>query len=180
MDSSTYAYLAGFFDGEGSISIERSGTNSQSLRIQAVNTDPRPIELLHNAFAGNFRSDQYRGKTKDGRDHKPIYIWRVANTLAKDALVAMLPYLTVKRERAEIAIAFERLRQQHHDLYAYQRHPDDAWQAREDLRGRMLMLNNRICGVPHRPRPRPVGRVNRSLRAGRLGNVVQIQRKEVS
>lgn len=178
MESTIYAYLAGFFDGEGSIAIERAGLNSQSLRIQAVNTDPRPIEMLQNVFAGNFRSTQYRGKTKDGRDYKPIYIWRASNTLAKDALASMLPYLTVKRERAEIAIAFERLRQQHHDLYAYQRHPDEAWQAREDLRGRMLALNNRISGVPHRQRPVPTGRVNRALRAGRMGAVVQIQRKE--
>ena len=179
MDSTTYAYLAGFFDGEGSISIERAGMNSQSLRINAVNTDPRPIEMLQRVFAGNFRSTLFRGRTKDGREYRPTYHWRVSSTLAKDALEAMLPYLTVKRERAEIAIAFERLRQQHHSLYEYQRHPDEAWQAREDLRGLMLTLNNRVCGVPHRPRPVPVGKINRSLRAGRMGNIIQIQKQEV-
>ncbi|KKL77327.1 hypothetical protein LCGC14_2036070, partial [marine sediment metagenome] len=56
--SGNVSYLAGFFDGEGSISsnLKYAGKNKRpasiSLRVCAYNTDPSPIRLFHSEFGG--------------------------------------------------------------------------------------------------------------------------------
>jgi hypothetical protein len=102
-------YLAGFFDGEGCIGIRKPslhGVRSDlyALWIGVSNTDPRPLQYFVKAFGGSVRGP-YHGK----RNHKPIYQWKVCSRQAENSLRAMLPYLIVKKDRAEIGIAHREL-----------------------------------------------------------------------
>lgn len=107
-------WAAGFFDGEGSVMIarERQKRNSGGaiyyfrLIIGASNTDVEPLNRLVALFGG-FIIDG--GVRRSGQ--KPTFLWRLASDKAADALVEMLPYLTVKKEQARVGIEFQPLRQ---------------------------------------------------------------------
>jgi hypothetical protein len=96
-------YLAGFFDGEGCISIVRDKTRlgniSYRLRISANQVDRQPIDLLKECFGGLIQVTK-----KSNPKHRPIYSWQQHSQKALSTLVLMLPYLRVKKEQAEFAI----------------------------------------------------------------------------
>lgn len=101
------AYLAGFFDGEGSIQIpsrtpRRSGKSIYSLDISCANAHPRPIEMFYRFFGGRVSSSR-----RNERCHVS-YQWRAHGSDAATILEALAPYLQVKAEQARIAVGFQR------------------------------------------------------------------------
>lgn len=117
MDKLTLAYLAGVIDSDGSISIRRStyamrkrgdaGAPIYSERITVRQVTPQAIELLHATFAGyRYTSDP---SAKRGR---PLEGWEVTDKRAHLALVALLPYLRIKRRQAENCLALRALKEQ--------------------------------------------------------------------
>ena len=104
------AYLAGFFDGEGSISLHRysclrSGHLNPKYKvvISCVNTDRVPVARLQTNFGGALRLVPRRNPR-----HKPVWRWDGGASVALRALKAMLPYLTIKAERAKLVLEFQR------------------------------------------------------------------------
>ena len=95
------AYLAGFFDGEGCIAINRVRS---SLYLQVVQTrDREPLDRFHAMFGGRvFLSNR---RTLSGRT---VWTWQLHAEPMFTALEAMLPYLTVKRDEARIALQYKR------------------------------------------------------------------------
>jgi hypothetical protein len=91
------AYLAGFFDGEGTIALSES-----SLHINVAQVDPAPLQKLVNAFGGSVRIKKSTGNPR----HRTVSTWDLSSTKAANALEAMLPYLWVKRDEAVIALGF--------------------------------------------------------------------------
>ena len=100
----TLAYLAGFFDGEGCVYILRSRRGSRihfGLEISFTNGDVEPLKLAKNIFGGQITGSH------DGRSTcKAIHRLRIRSNQAAKALEQMLPYLRVKRYRAELGIEF--------------------------------------------------------------------------
>ena len=104
------AYLAGAIDSDGSIGIRRStyamrvtGDSRQptfSERICLKQVTPQIPQLLKETFGGSLMM-QAPSATKG----RPLYYWESTNRAAADALVAMLPYLRIKRAQAENALA---------------------------------------------------------------------------
>jgi hypothetical protein len=96
------AYLAGFFDGEGSVSITRKKTKGPMpqhvLQVSVAQIDLRPLSLLREAFGGNIYP---QGKAK-----RNCWAWMVAAQKARPVLQGLLPYLLVKKRDAEIGLAF--------------------------------------------------------------------------
>ncbi len=93
------AYIAAMVDGEGCISITEKG-NARGVRITVVNTYKPMIEWLW-AFGGTISSREPR---TIGR--KMIYEWRICKRADATALLeAILPYMQIKRKRAECALA---------------------------------------------------------------------------
>lgn len=97
-------YLAGFFDGEGNITIARLGKYKRStLRVSVVNTDMTVLRLIHGVYGGCFYLND--------RCNRPAQC-KVAGRLtwngeaAYNLLCEMYPYLIVKAERAKLAIEF--------------------------------------------------------------------------
>ena len=94
------AYLAGFFDGEGTISIQPHSMNKNSVivMVAACQVDPRPIMLLKELFGGSVMHRE------NGENCKMIWKWSVCHKAAEIFLKQITPFLIVKREKAEIAL----------------------------------------------------------------------------
>ena len=110
-NSETISYLAGFFDGEGSVYIMK-GKNSQGnpaffLEISFTNSNREVLEYAQSLF---------KGKITESKDPRPlkkmVYRLRIRSNQALDALKQMLPFLKVKKEQAKMGIKFQELLKQ--------------------------------------------------------------------
>lgn len=102
-DAASYsAWAAGFFDGEGSVSIRY-----KSPRVQAVQVRREPLDRLVDLFGGSIG-------VRERDDHETwqdVHVWTVGGAAGcVRFLTATLPWLTVKRATATVALAYcERL-----------------------------------------------------------------------
>src|ERR1035438_1061932 len=110
-DKAKYGYLAGIVDGEGTITICRSEyvakktgnpTIGYSVKVQVKNTDVRLMKWLKSRFGGEYYSDN----SKRPSNWKDSYVWFHASESKQELLLAILPYLIVKREQALVALEF--------------------------------------------------------------------------
>lgn len=99
--SECIAYLAGFFDGEGSISFNtdhRSGYQYYDLRIGQ--TVEKPLYEYVKMFGGKI----YK-RTQLTRGGKPYYTYRVVDQdLIVQILICLYPHLIVKEEKAQAVL----------------------------------------------------------------------------
>lgn len=100
-------YIAGFFDGEGSIGLYTSGGRLHYLKVQLAqnetNSSRRVLELICERFGG-FISRQVTatGRTKLN--------WQVSSAKAAVFLRTIQPFLILKAEQAWIATEWEQNR----------------------------------------------------------------------
>lgn len=103
------AYAAGVIDSDGCIGVNRStyamrvrGDASQAVyseRITMKQVEPQAVELLHRLFGG------HRGMTDpSAKRGRPLHTWHIHSAIAGKALVALLPFLRIKKAQAENAI----------------------------------------------------------------------------
>ena len=128
-DKAVYGYLAGIVDGEGTITICRSENNvnrkkdyvtkSGEIRsceynytgigyhatIRVKNTDIRLMKWLVSRFGGEYYADRH-SKNPTWKDS---YKWYYAAKSKEGFILAILPYLVIKREQALTALEFLRL-----------------------------------------------------------------------
>jgi hypothetical protein len=106
----TLAYVAGLFDGEGSIVIRccagrtKQRNPSYGLQVGITNTDRELIEWLRGTFGGHISDNSHcpsRGK------QRPCWAWRLVSREAHAFLQVILPYLRTKKPQAVIAIEFQ-------------------------------------------------------------------------
>lgn len=100
MDNS---YLAGFFDGEGCISLIRIGKTKYFQIVATItNTDLSILEKIKERFGG----DIHMGK-KIKPNHKDRYAWRVSSKSAYNFLLEIYPYSIMKQDRIKLALQFQ-------------------------------------------------------------------------
>lgn len=102
------AYLAGFFDGEGCIYInkfwdKRLNRHEYALSIEVGNTNPVPLRMFQEIFGGDFRP-----RIKKQKHWKQAWAWRVKSEMAEIFLESLLPYLVLKEEEAILALEYRR------------------------------------------------------------------------
>ena len=98
--SKELAYIAGLFDGEGSISVYKERTTSYRLariHVDLQNTNVAIVKYLKDYFGGYFR-------VRILPSGKPCGVWMVSCKKAIDVLGQLLPYLRIKKEQARLAI----------------------------------------------------------------------------
>jgi hypothetical protein len=103
------AYIAGLFDGEGSISILRNEYNRVARRgfprydlcISICNQHHGVLKEVQAEFGGSLGSN---GSS---------YYWRASSLKAKIFLEAVQPYLKIKKPQLEIVLLFQELKSQH-------------------------------------------------------------------
>ena len=96
------AYLAGIFDGEGSVYIwtrRNRGYRDYGIRLYVVNTNRTLIDWLQATFGGLVYSRQ-SAKWKERHE------WLIDRKNADSLMSAMLPYMIIKRPQMEVAIRF--------------------------------------------------------------------------
>lgn len=96
-------WAAGFIDGEGTIGLKpgRQGTKA-SLCIQVAQVDPDPLLRLQALWGGSLRS---RDARKVG--HASYFHWFIWSQGALKCCREILPFLSVKRSQASLAIEFQ-------------------------------------------------------------------------
>ena len=137
MRDTDLAYYAGLFDGEGAITLHPTQISTPNQRktyflsLHVTFTDEEPILELQTAFGGNLFT--YEGS----KNNKTAYRWVVTRNKAQDFLAAILPYLRIKRHRAELALEFHA----HKRRGGY--HSQEYIDFEEDYKKTFLVLNRR-------------------------------------
>lgn len=93
------AYIAGFLDGEGCITISKSGKRRYSLCVSFAQRKPETIRWVANLFRS--KSSVYKYK------NRKLYHFGMYGTEAKNLLVSVLPFLQEKKQQAGEAIRFQ-------------------------------------------------------------------------
>jgi len=107
------AYAAGFFDGEGHISIAFSTSKKcrgysydrYTLIVSMSQMDRRPLDYISSKFGGNVRHLVAKRSYDKGKYSR--YDWSLACNNAVSFLKKIRPWLHVKIEQADIAIEFQ-------------------------------------------------------------------------
>jgi hypothetical protein len=98
------AWAAGFIDGDGFISIEKSGKQGNNgyfrftSRVEATQGIVEPLLELINLFDGSIHPVK--------NQYGEYFGWRLRGESVGPVLISLLPYLKVKNRQAEIAIEF--------------------------------------------------------------------------
>ena len=121
------AYMAGVFDGEGSIMISKqkpgasNGSISPSyyLRVSLGITDRWICELFRFNFGGSIYKKIYRGEK-----YFPAWVWNLSGERAIRFLKVLLPYFHLKKAQAELGIKFQQGKR--HFSYGRRKKPVEA------------------------------------------------------
>lgn len=104
------AWCAGFFDGEGFVTIQRRNTKINGkeykghyLRIGVNHVAPEPLKELQRKLGGTIRFSE----SKDPKRHSR-YSWQMSTQAAANALIKMMPYLKNKNKVAALGIEFQK------------------------------------------------------------------------
>lgn len=118
---SDFAYLAGIMDAEGSFSIHKrnyKGNGKYTSVARLSNTDQRVFPWLLERFGGYMLVNE---KTNGNRNEG---VWNMSNKNDKEKqILAMMPYLVVKKERAILYLEWIRncrkmTDEQKHQIYS--------------------------------------------------------------
>jgi len=105
MEQIELAYFAGFFDGEGSVSITKAGSkNHYRLQCGITQTNHRLLILFKDNFGGGITEMSTHYEARWGR--KQCWRWWITDTKAGEFLSIILPYLKLKKGEAQVAIEF--------------------------------------------------------------------------
>jgi hypothetical protein len=113
----SWARLAAYIDGEGTIAINRSEPSGRlanpqhHLYVAVGNSDPRLIVWLKQTFGG--WAGPQKQKFKEGAvvSKKPRFLWVVSSQQAAHLLEQCLPYFIMKKGQAEVGLAFQFLKE---------------------------------------------------------------------
>ena len=102
-------YVAGLFDGEGYIRINRWQTpNSIHIRYNlfgGINMTYKPvIQQLHQQFEGHFAQNR-RSCYKP--THRTLYTWMISSRRCAEFIRQIRPYLIVKADEVDLALEFQ-------------------------------------------------------------------------
>ncbi len=107
------SYIAGLFDGEGSISIihQRAGVKKNPekrwhiLQVNITNSDLPVLKAVKKFLGfGGLRTKPVYGKNSN---IKVVYCWYVRSIGAAKFLKMVYPHLYIKKKRAKIALDFQ-------------------------------------------------------------------------
>ena len=114
VSESDIAYIAGLFDGEGSIQIKRAIekkkkhngkpgyrlSNSMRINMEITMTDESVLRWLHEVLGvGTLRPKKVKGKRKDGTKYLPQWKWRATFRDAYYVCLLIWPFAHVKLEK---------------------------------------------------------------------------------
>jgi len=103
-EPTTLAYLAGVMDSDGYIGVGKKKAGKWAAnyqpRVQVKQVDTEATDLFRETFGGHL----YRHEPSAERG-RPLWCWQVHSAACRPVLETLLPYLRIKRNRAENALA---------------------------------------------------------------------------
>lgn len=100
MNDINLSYLAGFFDGEGSISILKRTKGdwnvSHFIRVSIGQKDGATLDWIKDTFGGNVYL-----VSRDGS-----YVWAISDYKGYEFIKTLAPYLRYKKTQADLAVKF--------------------------------------------------------------------------
>src|SRR5258708_3356022 len=92
-------YIAGYFDGEGTVGIEKAH-RGHSIRVSIANTYLPALLEIKEQFGGSVTAHNRRLSLS----HRKAYTWRIGGQAAREFLETIIPLLDEKRAQAELAL----------------------------------------------------------------------------
>ena len=109
MQDTDKAWAAGFFDGEGYVTIGRSRSISNGktyegtyLRLGINHVNPKPLHKIVSLFGGTLRTNR-SSTAKDGCNRKPRCEWIIHEKDSKVFIDTVFPYIINKTDALLIA-----------------------------------------------------------------------------
>lgn len=138
------AYVAGLLDGEGSITLLRSGKNRSRVPVVQITMSERePLDAIAAVFGGSVRQNR-----KPTENSKGMNTWQLKASAALDFLLSVKPHLRIERRQNLAALA----------LQWSPRHDSNLglMALRDDIEAQMKKVNQLRLDVPpvftkHRP-----------------------------
>lgn len=135
-------WIAGFFDGEGCISIQ----SDKGLRVIFINTRRDVLLAVSEGFGGVGKL-KVKKRIPGERGTRPCYQWITWGREAQRVLETLLPYLVIKKSEAEVALEFQSLIVQR--LPGQTRGPRavtaEVWQRRRELAEKCSDMKRATC-----------------------------------
>jgi len=105
-DREFLAWLAGFWEGEGSLDIKKRWSNSlyYLYNITISQSDRLPLDLIQNNFAGMGKIEEQRRRNPKHKTGYKWVVWRKLDVLK--VLKLILPFLKFKQKKVKEAINF--------------------------------------------------------------------------
>lgn len=129
-------YAAGFFDGEGSVSILHLSTGTHRLTVVVAQVDRRPLDMLAERWGGKVRP-YYRRRPGT----RPAWRWETHGAVAAAFLADVRAYLVVKADVADLGLQFAATLR-----WRGYRVPEDVQELRTELRADVMRRNQRGTG----------------------------------
>lgn len=134
-DMMILAWMAGVFEGEGSIRINRpTRQNLGSLLVDLANTDRQMVDPFHAMWGGTVTAYVSAGR------RRAYFRWRAAAREAESFLLAMWPMFGTEKYRARAVVGLDFQAQKHGHGG---RVPDEYRTRQWDFYERMAVLNVR-------------------------------------
>lgn len=137
------AYMAGIIDGEGTISIDyrfhrknKSAHKYHRPYLSVPNTDKRLIDWIHQRFSGCIA---FRAAKNNSR---ALYEWHAKTSDLEKILNALLPYLFLKKEQAELILRIKKT-----IVLGTKKLSIETVSYREEITKRIRVLNSRGTNV---------------------------------
>ena len=140
-----WARLAAYIDGEGCIDIHTNRgqevlgkSRLHSLVVHVTNTDPRLPLWIFDTFGVGINYQKQKSPSVvalmgAGKKWRQVHIWIVTAKSASQILEGCMPFFIIKREQAEIAIAFQKTKVLHNCGRRGDRTPPNVIQMREQM-----------------------------------------------
>lgn len=140
-EPTTLAYLAGMIDGDGYITINRSQRGQyvyHGPQIGIAGTRREPHDLAASLWGGTVCMHRPKNQL-----HRPQFQWSRQGAAAVPIIEALLPYLLIKREHAELALELWMHLEEgkSDDPYPWFSPSYDPVRARDAMRADMIDLN---------------------------------------
>lgn len=142
MDKNIRAYVAGFIDGEGALTIKRGKDINMIqgwrfyVNIRVTSTNKESILYLKELFGGTV--NEHKSKNNVG-NWKPAWYWTLGSKKAIQCVKKIYPYLRIKKPQAEILFDFDKTIQH----TSTKKITNELWGKRRLLKERINALNKR-------------------------------------
>lgn len=105
------AWMAGFIDGEGTITICTVKKSQQHvIKLAVCNTNYKAIKIFETHFGGKVRKRVWSKNNVNKENWKDCYEWQLTAQKACKVIVKVKPYLKLKIKQANIALQLGELR----------------------------------------------------------------------